>query len=131
MADQAPAKRHYLVEPPTDESGERVAWGYDRQHAQGLLEDLEAVLATVGGTVVITSQRRQIGDVGRAAPVAVTERLILEWRSHSPLPLLGAEVVAVTPEDLAEEPADPAEDPEFELMPEELDVELESVGAEA
>ena len=129
MADQAPAKRHYLVEPPRDDSGAFVAWCYDRDHAQALLADLESVLAAVGGTVVITAQRRQMGEVGPSAPIAATERLIIEWRSHSPLPLLGVDVPAPLPDDLADEPDDPIDDPDLGLMPEELE-ELVPVGAE-
>lgn len=82
--DNAPARRHFEIGPP-EEGG-----SYDREHAGALLAELESVLAVVGGTVTIVAQRRQYGELGDN-PLAFTERLVVEWRAHSPLPMLPAE----------------------------------------
>lgn len=110
MADNAPARRHYIV--PADESGQ-----FNRAYALELLADLESVLAAVGGTIIIAAQRTAYDRLGDS-PVAFTSKLVIEWRAHSTLPLLGTG-----------EPDPPAPDPEPEelddgidgLMPEELD----------
>lgn len=108
-ADTAPARRHFIVEP--DESGVHL----DRAHAMSLFADLEALMATVGGTLIVSAQRSKIGELG-GDPVAVTSRLVIEWRAHSPLALID-----LTPEDW--QPAAAAVDPEAELEPDE-DLEL-------
>lgn len=118
-ADNAPARRRYIVY--SDENGQ-----LNRGYAHELLSDLEATLHAVGGMVTIAAQRTTVDHVGDE-PVAITTKLVLEWRAHSPLPLLDATGAAPSPEpdfepaDLADEPDDLEDDPDMELSPEELE----------
>lgn len=113
--DTSPARRRYVVY--SDENGT-----LNRGHALELLHDLEATLHAVGGMVTIAAQRTTVDHVGDE-PVGLTTMLVLEWRSHSPLPLLDATgaPVELEPEDLADEPLELEDDPDMELSPEELE----------
>lgn len=118
MADTAPARRHFIVEQ--DESGVDL----DRQHSMSLFADLEALMASVGGTLIVSAQRAKIGDIGND-PVAVTTRLVIEWRAHSPLSLIDLTEpgsVEELSDALAQAAADAGEleHDDFELSPEEL-----------
>lgn len=115
-SDNAPAKRHYIVD--SDEYG-----NLDRDYATQLLSDLEATLSAVGGLVTIAAQRTTVDSLG-SEPVAITTKLVLEWRAHSPLPLLDARGVEPTLEDFADDPQDPADDPDMDLSPEEREPAL-------
>ena len=82
MADK-PAKRTWIIEEARDpESGESLG-GYDRAQASEFLQDIEAVLFTVGGVLHIATDRVEIGRVG-SEPVYESARLICQWQAFAP-----------------------------------------------
>lgn len=80
---QKPAKRTWIIEEARDpDTGESLG-GYDRAQASEFMQDLEAVLFTVGGVVHVATDRVKVGDVGQE-PVYKSSRLIIQWQAFAP-----------------------------------------------
>lgn len=79
----SPSKRTWIIEQEFDPETGAQSGTYDRAQAIEMLQDLEAVLATVGGVLHIATDRVKVGDVGDE-PVYDSRRLIIQWRAFAP-----------------------------------------------
>lgn len=85
----AGSDRDWVVEESVEgmtHDGEIVlSAGYDRERARELLLNLESMLFEAGGMFYVAAERVQVGEAANGRPLAVSRRLIVEFRSFSPL----------------------------------------------
>lgn len=98
----AGSDRDWVVEESVEgmtHDGEIVlSAGYDRERARELLLNLESMLFEAGGMFYVAAERVQVGEAANGRPLAVSRRLIVEFRSFSPLRRESANGAAPEPE---------------------------------
>lgn len=98
----AGSDRDWVVEESVEgmtHDGEIVlSAGYDRERARELLLNLESMLFEAGGMFYVAAERVQVGEAANGRPLAVSRRLIVEFRSFSPLRRESANGTAPEPE---------------------------------
>lgn len=88
MAAEKQSKRTWVIEEGVIQApdGELVLSAeFDMDRARVLLDRLLGTLAEIGGMVAITVDRVKVGEGPGAVPLAVSQRLIVEWQAFSPL----------------------------------------------
>lgn len=81
--DERPGTRTWVIPALVDEHGQPVE--YDRERALALMQDLEAVLFTVGGMVALTVERVRTGTAPGGAGTVASISLIAQWQQHVPV----------------------------------------------
>jgi hypothetical protein len=88
MAAEKQSKRTWVIEEGVIQApdGELVLGAeFDMDRARVLLDRLLGTLAEIGGMVAITVDRVKVGEGPGGVPLAVSQRLIVEWQAFSPL----------------------------------------------